>query len=178
MWACLANAATLGNIPGYFTYLLSYCAASHSKAGQGTRVNGRNAEDLLTSGGLWLTLPAPSSGPFAHPKPSTNDIPTAIPLFGPGAPPSPPSTTSALDKSRRTSVDSHPSQPEPPHQTFHPLPTQCPRSLLPTTRAILPRSCGRQSYGAPKSLGSTVRIPIQIRQFFDKRAGRFFYKAA
>ena len=63
------------------------------------------------------TLPAPSSGPFAHPKPSTNNIPTAIPSFGPGAPPSPPSTTSPVppEKStRRSSVGTYPAQMDPP----------------------------------------------------------------
>jgi hypothetical protein len=57
------------------------------------------------------TLPAPSSGPFAHPKPSTSNIPTAIPSFGPGAPPSPPSATSTIPSeksSRRSSVESYP----------------------------------------------------------------------
>jgi hypothetical protein len=54
------------------------------------------------------TLPAPSSGPFAHPKPSTSNIPTAIPSFGPGAPPSPPSNNAPVPpekSSRRSSVD-------------------------------------------------------------------------
>jgi hypothetical protein len=61
------------------------------------------------------TLPAPSSGPFAHPKPSTNNNPTAIPSFGPGAPPSPPSTTSSTpERSRRSSSDSNPAQQGPP----------------------------------------------------------------
>ena len=53
------------------------------------------------------TLPAPSSGPFAHPKPSTNKTPTAIPSFGPGAPAYPPSTSSCFPSeksSRRSSV--------------------------------------------------------------------------
>jgi hypothetical protein len=39
------------------------------------------------------TLPAPSSGPSANPKSSTSSIPAAIPSFGSGASPSPPSTT-------------------------------------------------------------------------------------
>jgi len=58
-----------------------------------------------------------SSGQFAHPKPSTSNIPTAIPSFGPGAPPSPPSTTTPTltDKpSRRSSVDSYPTPTDPP----------------------------------------------------------------
>ena len=57
------------------------------------------------------TLPAPSSGPFAHPKPSTNKTPTAIPSFGPGAPAYPPSTSSCIPSeksSRRSSVKSYP----------------------------------------------------------------------
>ena len=57
------------------------------------------------------TLPAPSSGPFAHLKPSTSNIPTAIPSFGPGAPPSPPSAASTIPSeksSRRLSVESYP----------------------------------------------------------------------
>ena len=49
-------------------------------------------------------LPVPSSGPFAHLKPSTNTIPAAIPSFSPGAPPSPPSAKS----SRQSSVKSYP----------------------------------------------------------------------
>ncbi|KAF9644617.1 hypothetical protein BDM02DRAFT_3121567 [Thelephora ganbajun] len=42
------------------------------------------------------TLPAPSPGPFVHPKPSINNIPTIIPSPGPDAPSSPPSTTSPV----------------------------------------------------------------------------------
>jgi hypothetical protein len=56
-------------------------------------------------------LPAPSSGPFVHPRPSTNYTPTAIPSFGPGAPPSPPSATSSIPSekpSRRSSADPYP----------------------------------------------------------------------
>jgi hypothetical protein len=55
-------------------------------------------------------LPAPSSGPFAHPKPSTSNIPTTIPSFDPNAHPSPPSTTSLVPPEkllRRLSVDSY-----------------------------------------------------------------------
>jgi hypothetical protein len=57
------------------------------------------------------TLPTPSAGPFAHPKPSTSNIPTAIPSFGPGAPPSPPSNNTPIPpekSSRRSSVDPYP----------------------------------------------------------------------
>jgi len=63
------------------------------------------------------TLPAPSSGPFAHPKPSTNNILTAIPSFGPGTPPSPPSTTSSVPtnkSSRRSSAVPESQLPTPP----------------------------------------------------------------
>ena len=66
------------------------------------------------------TLPAPSSGPFAHPKPSTSNIPTTIPSFEPGAPPSPPSAASTIPSeksSRRSSVESYPTPtdgPQPP----------------------------------------------------------------
>ena len=69
------------------------------------------------------TLPAPSSGLFAHPKPSTSNIPTAIPSFGPGAPPSPPSTATPTptDKpSRRSSVDSFPIPTDPPQPPIPP----------------------------------------------------------
>lgn len=58
------------------------------------------------------TLPTPS-GHFAHP--STNNIPTAIPSIGPGAPPSPPSTTSSVPtdrSSRMSSADAYPVPPE------------------------------------------------------------------
>jgi hypothetical protein len=56
-------------------------------------------------------LPVPSSGPFAHPKPSTSNIPTATPSLGPGAPPCPPSTTSSVPPERsprRSLVGSYP----------------------------------------------------------------------
>ena len=39
---------------------------------------------------------APSPGPFAHPKPSTSNILAALPSFGPGAPPSPPSAITLI----------------------------------------------------------------------------------
>jgi hypothetical protein len=94
------------------------------------------------------TLPAPSSGPFAHPKPSTNNIPTAIPSFGPGAPPSPPTTSSVPDKSRRTSVDSHPSHPEPPQ-----LPTP------PATHSNIPSPANSMSPVTPPNYeGDTAKI--------------------
>ena len=63
------------------------------------------------------TLPAPSSGPFAHPKPNTNNIPTAIPSFGLGAPPSPPSTTFPISPEKllqRSSVGTYPAPVDPP----------------------------------------------------------------
>ena len=71
-----------------------------------------------TDSGSYLAhyaLPAPSFGPFAHPKPSTNNIPTAIPSLEPGTPVSPSSTTSSVlaDKSsRRSSADTYPVPPE------------------------------------------------------------------
>jgi hypothetical protein len=56
-------------------------------------------------------LPVPPSGPSAHPKPSTNNIPTAIPSFRLGASPSSPSSGSTIPSersSRRSSTDSYP----------------------------------------------------------------------
>jgi len=61
--------------------------------------------------------PQCSSGPFAHPKLSTSNIPTAIPSFGPGAPPSPTSATSSIPSeksSRRSSVDLYPTPTDAP----------------------------------------------------------------
>jgi hypothetical protein len=72
--------------------------------------------DLKDSGPYLVhcTLLAPSSGPFAHPKQSTKNIQTAIPSFGPRAPPSSPLTMSATpEKSQRTAADSHPAPQEP-----------------------------------------------------------------
>lgn len=57
------------------------------------------------------TLPAPSSGPLTHPKPSTSNMPTAIPSFGSSAPPSPPSVTFTVPPEkllRRLLVESYP----------------------------------------------------------------------
>ena len=58
-----------------------------------------------------LPLPVPSSGLFTHPKPTINAHSTAVPSFGPSAPPSPPSTGSAIPSersSRRSSADPYP----------------------------------------------------------------------
>ena len=63
------------------------------------------------------TLPAPTSRPFAHPKPSTNNIPTTIPSPGPGAPPSPQSVASStpLQKSsQQSSVEPYPTPTDDP----------------------------------------------------------------
>lgn len=96
------------------------------------------------------TLPAPSSGPFAHPKPSTNNNPTAIPSFGP-APPSPPSTASSIphDKSsRRSSVDPYPAQTDGPQ-----LPTP------PSTHSGVPSPANSMSPVTPPNYeGDTAKI--------------------
>ena len=67
--------------------------------------------------GPYPALPAPSSGPFAHPKPSTSNIPTAILSFGPGAPPSPPSSNALIPPeklSRRLLADPYPTSADVP----------------------------------------------------------------
>ena len=61
------------------------------------------------------TALACSSGPFAHPRPSTNNNPTAIPFFGPSTPSSPSSTISLTPtekSSRRSSADAYTVPPE------------------------------------------------------------------
>lgn len=74
------------------------------------------------------TLPAPATGPFAHPKPTTNSIGTAIPMFGPlsqTTPSSSPPKASAIPHksshspersmpSRQPSGDTYPSPPGSP----------------------------------------------------------------
>ena len=107
------------------------------------------------------TLPAPTSGPFAHPKPSTNNIPTAILSFGPGAPPSPPLTTSPVptDKSsRRSSADAYPV----PVESQFPTP--------PASRSNVPSPVDSMSPATPPNYeGDTAKIvssagsnPMQI----------------
>ena len=69
-------------------------------------------------------LPTPSLGPSTHPKPSTSNIPAAIPSFGPGAPPSLPSATSFIPpekSSRRSSAESHPTPTDPPQLSTPPV---------------------------------------------------------
>jgi hypothetical protein len=97
------------------------------------------------------TLPAPSSGPFAHPKPSTNNIPTAIPSFGPGAPASPPSTASSIPQeksSRRSSVDSYAVTTDPPQ-----LPTP------PASHSNIPSPANSMSPATPPNYeGDSAKI--------------------
>ena len=97
------------------------------------------------------TLPAPSSGPFAHPKPSTSNIPTAIPSFGPGAPPSPPSATSSIPSeksSRRSSVESYPTPTDVPQ-----LPTP------PSSHSNVPSPANSMSPATPPNYeGDSAKI--------------------
>jgi hypothetical protein len=96
------------------------------------------------------------SGPFVHPKPSTNNIPTAIPSFNPGAPPSPPlMTPSPPKKSRRISADSYPT-PHYPLVTFnHPLTCQLDVSCHPT---VITSFGGRLPWSPPtRTLPSIIQ---------------------
>lgn len=109
------------------------------------------------------TLPASSSGPFAHPKPSTSNIPTAIPSFGPGAPPSPPSTTSPVTpekSSRRSSVDSYPTPTDVPHLPTPPASHSNVPSPENSTPPVTPPNYQGDSAKIVSSVGfNTMQIP-------------------
>ena len=96
------------------------------------------------------TLSTSPSDPFAHPKLSTNNIPTAIPSFGPGALPSPPSTTSSVptDKSpRRSSAD------------VYPVPVESQLLTPPASRSNVPSPVDSMSPAAPPNYkGDTAMI--------------------
>jgi hypothetical protein len=92
------------------------------------------------------SLPAPASGPFAHPKLSTNLIGTAIPSFGPISqhpPSSSPPKSSVLSKtsphparptlSRQSSGDTYPSPPGSP-----PTPASSPSTSVSPAASISP----------------------------------------
>ena len=99
------------------------------------------------------TLPATSSGPFAHLKLSMSNIPTVIPSFGPGTPPSHLSTSSTVPSekpSRRSSVDSYPTPTNPPQ-----LPTP------PASRSNVPSPVNSMSpVTLPNYEGDSMKIVL------------------
>jgi len=108
-------------------------------------------------------LPAPPSGPFAHPKPSTNTIPTAIPSFGPGAPSSPPSSTPAIPQeksSRRSSADSYPATSDRTHLPTPPALHSDVSSPANSMSPVTPSDASRSNAKIVSSAGSnTMQIP-------------------
>ena len=108
------------------------------------------------------SYPVPS-GPFAHTKPSTNNNPTAIPSFGPGAPPSPPPMASIpTDRwSRRSSADTYP---VPMESKFPTALTYC-SNLLPPADSTSP-------VALPNYYGDTVKIISSAGSNLMQMSGR------
>ena len=106
------------------------------------------------------TLPTPP-GHFAHPKPSTNNIPTAIPSIGPGAPPSPPSTISSVPtdrSSRRSSADAYPVPPE----SQLPTPPASHSNVPPPVDSMSPATPPNYEGDTAKIVSSTGSNQMQI----------------
>jgi hypothetical protein len=106
-------------------------------------------------------LPAPPSGPFAHPKPSTSNIPTAIPSFGPGAPPSPPTTTSSSvpPEKRRSSADSYPA---PADHTHLPTPPSLHSDVSSPANSVSPVTPADLTCSTAKIVSSAGSSTMQI----------------
>ena len=109
------------------------------------------------------TLPTPSSGPFAHPKRSTNNIPTTIPSFSPRAPPSPPSATSSIlsEKSlRESSVKSYPTLTDiPQFPTLPSIHSNVPSPTNSMSSATLPNYEGDSAKIVSPAMSNMVQIP-------------------
>jgi hypothetical protein len=108
-------------------------------------------------------LPAPPSGPFAHPKPPVNNVETTIPSFGPGAPPSPPSATSTVPSersSRRSSAESYPAPNDHPHLPTPPALLSDVSSPANSMSPATPVDTSRSNAKIVSSAGSnTMQIP-------------------
>ena len=108
---------------------------------------------------------APSSGPFAHPKPRTTNIPTAIPSFDPGTPPSPSITPPISPESLlKWLLDKLYPTPTDPPQLPTPLASHSNApSPADSMSPITPPNYESESVGIVSSTGSsTIQIPGDI----------------